>query len=325
LAGFSTALVAVLLYFWRAGLWRTLWESHFQLISRYVASELTPDYWILPFAGAIYGLGFWTVAATAVALSIAWKERELSAFGPIFLGTATGYASVLMQVRLSSYEFEACYPFFAMVWGYLAVKSFASCRALTSGLAGRGWRWGRVLLWILVATGAFWLMRSEALSWVQGYRELAQWLRNEELFYASYPAQFPLEHLGGQMQVIHYLREKSAPGDQVFVWGAHPLIYYLSGLHSPVRFVTNFPLIATWGPPAWREELMRELERSHPAFIVVARRDQIPSVTFTNLDSEEYLKVFPELNGFISRSYQPVVQSRDFVIYHLKIPPRKGE
>lgn len=131
------------------------------------------------------------------------------------------------------------------------------------------------------------------------------------------------------MRVIHYLQENSAPpgrgapgakastpgGDNgVYVWGAAALIYYLTGRPSPSRFVPNFPLVAPWGPPAWRDELIADLQRSPPAFIVVAQGDQ-GSKALRPLDSEAYLKRFPALNAFISKSYERAAAFPFFVVY----------
>ena len=79
--------------------------------------------------------------------------------------------------------------------------------------------------------------------------------------------------------------------------------------------------MAVWGPPAWREELVHDLRRSPPAFIIVARNDAIFPVTFTRLDSEQYLSVFPALNAFISDGYQRAATFPDFVVYRRKAVP----
>ena len=78
----------------------------------------------------------------------------------------------------------------------------------------------------------------------------------------------------------------------------------------------NLALRAAWSPPAWKDDLIRDLKRSPPAFIVVGRGDPARNVAFTEMDSEQYLKIFPELNAFISDSYRAVAPFPDFVVYH---------
>jgi len=50
----------------------------------------------------------------------------------------------------------------------------------------------------------------------------------------------------------------------------------------------------------------------------VARHDRIWGVTFTSMDSEQCLSVFPSLAGFLASEYQPVKNLDNFEIYRLK-------
>jgi hypothetical protein len=156
------------------------------------------------------------------------------------------------------------------------------------------------------------------------YEWLREWQANPHGFYANYPAEDPVDHLGGQILVIDYLRENSTPGDGVFVWGACPLIYYLTGLPHPTRFVRNDPLISPWAPLAWRKEVVLGLKRSPPRFFVVARGDEEPYISFTQLDSEQYLEQLPELSAFITERYARVAIFNDFVVYGRKSAPGRG-
>ncbi len=325
LSGLLTMVGFVLGYFALAGLWGPLWESHFKIVPRYAGMGFArgPDYWVVPVAATMRELGLTSVAATLVSFLIAYKKHELSCYGPVFLGAAMGYASTAMQVRFHWYTFETCYPFFAVVWGYLGVKLDEGVQAASLRFVASFRRWARVLAGVLLASIIFWPLPEQVRGLAQDYQGLGAWWCDRDRFYANYPSQFNLEHLKDQMQVIRYLQKRSAPGDGLFVWGTHPLLYFLTGLHSPTRFVPNHPLISPWGRPAWREELILDLRRSPPSFIVVARNDQLPSVTFTQMDSEQLLKVFPELEAFISGSYQPVATFSDFVIYRREVPPPK--
>ncbi len=326
LSGLLTMVGFVLGYFVLAGLWGPLWESHFEIVPRYAGMGFArrPDYWVVPIAATMRQLGLASVAATLVGFLIAHKKHELSCYGPVFLGAAMGYASTAMQVRFHWYTFETCYPFFAMVWGYLGVKVDEGVQAASVRFVSSFRRWARVVAGVLLASIIFWPLPDQVRGLVEDYQGLGAWWCDQDRFYANYPSQFNLEHLKDQMQVIHYLQKRSAPGDGLFVWGTHPLLYFLTGLHSPTRFVPNHPLISPWGPPAWREELMSSLEKSPPSFIVVARRDALPSVTFSRLDSEQLLKSFPELNAFISESYQAVATFPYFVIYRRNALPFNG-
>lgn len=316
-AGFMVSVAAVLGYFALAGLWSVLWQSHFQMVSRYGVTPLGNwrNAWLTPVAATVLFLGFLTVLALAAGFILALKRRELGRFAPVFLGAAFGYGSAAMQFRFPSFGFEPCHPFFAMGWGYVAVKAFEWARAFDREKAVRTWSAARILVWFVLANAFFWPVFLDSTRLARGYRRLAEWRADHDAFYANYPEQYRLEHLGGEMQVIHYLQANARPRDGVYVWGAAALIYFLTGQPSPTRFVPNFPLLAAWGPPAWREELVRDLRNSPPGFIVLARHDVLYPVTFTWLDSAEYLKQFPALDALISGSYREVADFPDFVVY----------
>ena len=317
LAGVLAAVAGVLGYFWRAGLWTTLWESHFKMLPRYGAFPLEhfSDYWTSPIFRTLGYLGFLTPLAPVVALVIARKRGELARFAPVFAGAVTGYISVVMQVHFFPSAFEACYPFFAMAWGYLGVKAFDYFRRPDRDFAASGRRPERVCLWALIAVVGLVMLLGEGVALAKRYGELYQWSRNPDEFYAHYPEPIPGEHLENEMRVINLLKRESTPGAGAYVWVFYPLIYYLTGLHSPTRFVENLALRAAWSPPAWKDDLIRDLKRSPPTFIVVGRGDPARNVAFTEMDSEQYLKIFPELNAFISDSYRAVAAFPDFVVY----------
>ena len=60
---------------------------------------------------------------------------------------------------------------------------------------------------------------------------------------------------------------------------------------------------------------MRDLRKARPRYIVVTRDDALPTITYVNLDSERYLKTFPQLEGFIASNYSPVADFETFVVY----------
>ena len=343
-AGFGLTVAGVLGYFARTGLWSALWNSHFAVASRYGVSPLghAGDYFMTTLAGTVLFLGPLTALAPLAALAVArhngHETREMGKLAPVAAGAALGALSVAMQFHVHRYSFEVCYAFFAMTWGYLAVKAFEKVRELwrrtavapvkaegdqRPPLIERRYRslTEKVLLGTVLASAVLLPATLESWSIARRYRELADCVRHPDAFYAGYPEQHPLEHLDGELRVVRFLKQAARPGDEVYVWGAAALIYDLAGLGSPSRFVPNFPLMTTWGPPAWRDELLGDLRRSPPAYLVVARNDQAPTITFTDLDSERYLQVFPALRAFIDDSYQPAATYPDFIVYRRIRPP----
>jgi hypothetical protein len=315
--GSGAVVAGVLLYFWLVGSWAQFIEDQFVVLPRYaaMAMERTPNYWLWALNQTFTVLGPWTEAATGAALLIAWKSRDLKRLAPIMAAAVLGYASLAVQVRFHAYAFETCNPFFAMIWAYLGLRIFEGFCTLACSFAARGWRVARVLAWVVFANIAVWPVPVQLLNIVEHYKALGSWWRQPEAFYATYPWPNPISHFPDQMRVISYLRQNVKPGDSVFVWGSEPLIYFLTGTHQPTRFVLNLPLVSPWSPPEWRVEVVRDLEKSPPRFLVVARDDAIPYIAYHRLDSEQFLQVYPELAVFISDNYASVQHFRNFEIY----------
>ncbi len=320
--GFIFAVAGVLTYFRISGAWPALKEVQFEVLPRYGAMAFgitTNNFFLWALRETQIQLGIWYEIIAALALFIAWRRRELSAIAPAALFAFAGYLSVAMQVRFHHpYYYETCYPFFAMFWGYVCVKTYEGFRYLQRIFAQRKLTLARSLLWLVLAGVAASLLPEESVRVVQQYGFLKDWWRNPEQSYAVYYWELPLEKLRDQMRVLDFLKANSGPDDEVYVWGTAPLINFLGQRRTPSRFVSNLALISLWAPDRWRQELADTLEAKRPRYIVVVRDDAIPAVSFTTLDSEGYLLVYPALKGILNRLYVPDVRLGDFHIYRLK-------
>ncbi len=315
--GFACAVVLVFGYFWIIGAWKVFWEVLFEVMPRYaaLAAHRKTSYWVWATRQMEFVLGPWTEIATLLALCFAWRCRDLKRSAPIFISAAIGFVSAASQVRFHAYYFETSYPFFGMIWGYLALTIYEGCRRAAQYFTARGWRLARVLVWIVFANVIYWPIPEEVDNLRTHYEALRDWRRDPETFYAHYPWPHPLEHLKGELGVVHYLKENSSPQDRMFVWGTQPLLYFLSQRRPPTRFFSNLGLISPWGLPSWRHELVRDLQKSPPEFIAVASKDSIPTISYTILDSRDNLKFYPELSTFIESNYRPVADFDAFTVY----------
>ena len=316
-AGLAAAIGIVLAWIVFKGAWPAMREIQFKVLPRYAAMAIqrNPHYLLSVFARTNYYLGVWTLWATLAGLLVGWMRRDLRRFAPIFLAASLAYIATVMQLRLHDYYFQTCYPFVAAIWAYLVVSIYEGTCVLARNFRHRGWGLAAGLIWIVFANAIFWPLPDELNKLTMRFEELREWRADHERFYSDYPRQLPFELLRGQFDVIHYLEKNARPSDGVYLWGSNCLIYYLSGHQAPTRFVSNLGIVSLWAQPSWREELVRDLRNAQPRFIIVTRRDALPTITYVNLDSEKYLEIFPGLDTFITQNYRSVADLESFVVY----------
>jgi len=317
LAGLAAAVSIVLAWIVLKGAWPAMKEMQFEVVPRYAAMgvQRNPHYLLSIFARTNYNLGVWNLWAALVGLLVAWLRRDLRRFAPLFLAASSAYIAVIMQLRCLDYYFQTCYPFLALLWAYLAVSIYEAFLALARNFRQRGWRLAAGLVWIVFAQAVFWPLPDEFNKLTLRYEELREWRADAKSFYRDYPRQVSLERLHTEFGVIDYLQRNAKVGDGIYVWASLGRIYYLTGHQPPTRFISSLGLMALWSPPSWRGELMRGLRRSPPRFIIVGRGDQLPTLTYVNLDSEQYLKTFPQLETFITSGYSRVADFDSCVVY----------
>lgn len=327
LSGLATAVGGVLVWFQLSGIWPAMKQVQFEVLPRYGAMVFhqTPHYFLWALGQVRFNLGTWPEAGVALALLIAWRRRDLRRTAPIFLAALAGFLVTASQARFNAYSFETFFPFLGMLWAYSAVTLFEVFHLLAQRSSDRGWKAASVGIWLIFINCAYFPLPGPAMRQVERYKGLAKWWRNPTESYETYWWPLRIEHLDGEFQVVRYLDHHSAPGDAVYVWGTAPLIYFLSRRQCPSRFVSNLGLISDWAPAAWRKQLVRTLRKRSPRYIVVERRDAIPAVSGTTLDSQEYLVRYPALARLLHKDYEKVHAFRSFVVYaRLHSPVWKG-
>jgi hypothetical protein len=316
-AGLAAVVAVVMTWVVVTGGWPVMRELEFEVLPRYAAMGIrhNPQYLLSAFARTNYYLGVWNLWAMLAGILVAWLRRDLKRFAPLFLSALSACAAVVMQIRFADYYFQTCYPFFAALWAYLAICLYEGCLALSRSLKQRGWRLAAGLVWLVFAEAVFWPLPAEFSRLNMRYEELREWIADPEAFYSNYPGQMPIEKFRAQFEVIHYLERNAKSSDGVYLWGPPCAIYYLSGHDPPNRFVTNMGVMSTWCPFSWRDELVGDLRTSRPRFIVVARHDELPTLTYVNLDSEKFIKKLPQLDALMTQDYRVVADFDSFVIY----------
>jgi hypothetical protein len=117
------------------------------------------------------------------------------------------------------------------------------------------------------------------------------------------------------LEVAAYLRAHTDVSDTVFIWGFEPTVYFLAERSPASRFLYSFPLYGEFGWEHFRDQLITDLGRNRPLYIVVVENDAIPWVTGTEDDSMTALQGFPELRDLIAHRYQFEVSLEHFHMY----------
>lgn len=127
------------------------------------------------------------------------------------------------------------------------------------------------------------------------------------------------EFVADESQLMaNFLRERVSPGDSLYIWGFRPEVYYLSRLNPPTRFIFQFPLVADWYPPEWREENVEILWAAVPPYVLVLQVDYMPWVTGSHDDSNMLLQSYDDLNDWLIYNYERETMIGNFIIWRRK-------
>ncbi|MEP7119844.1 MAG: hypothetical protein ABJE95_02995 [Byssovorax sp.] len=285
----------------------------------------TPHYTRLSWEGeTLGGMTYWgftewlcgysSVATGGVLLLLGFRPTRRERFGVLLITgiIAVHLIGVILQGKFFPYHYGATWP-------------------LTGLLAGLGfWRvWERLTTWreplgaglFVVGLTALTFGRSATKDVPHSYSERC----GERLraFTGSPRNQAEIDRLASvadvnaaaNRAVAIFLRDRVPADRTVFVWGFEPVIYDLADRTPSTRYLYDVPQRVAWAKEAERATLMRDLSASHPAAIVVERRDVFPMVTGDAIDSNDTLQQFDALRSLLREHYSMVETIEDFDIY----------
>lgn len=116
-------------------------------------------------------------------------------------------------------------------------------------------------------------------------------------------------------QVAAYLRERTTPGDSLFIWGFRPEVYYLSRLQPATRYIFQFPLVGSWYPQEWQDDNVSLLWAALPPYVLILQGDYMPWVTGSAQDSATLLQAYTELNNWLMYNYERDAQIGTFQLW----------
>lgn len=120
------------------------------------------------------------------------------------------------------------------------------------------------------------------------------------------------------LRVVRYLERNTTRGDSIFIWGFRPQVAYMAGLRPATRYQAQFPLVAEWYPPEWRQQNVDVLWAALPPYVLVMQADWMPWVTGRDQDSHELLVEYEPLNSWLIYNYEFDREMGDFLIWKRK-------
>jgi hypothetical protein len=313
-AGGAAVVLLTVLYFAAKGALGDLHQTLFVFTPYYTKLSFRADW----FWGFVY-LAFeqWTVGFSAfIACGLglhlgmrALSPREHEGSAHVAALVVFQIVGVGMQAKFFPYHYGAALPFGALLAGWGFWKLWLRARSSVPAVAMIG-----ALLYVL----------GDARGATRDLEDTFQTrcrLRRTALFNPSQRQEIN-DHLysvadvnaGANRQVAAWLAEHTPEDAAVFVWGFEPVMYVASHRRPATRYVYNVAQRVAWATET-REGLMRDLERTPPAAIVVEHRDVFPAVTGNNLDSADSLRGFPQLAALLRDGYWRVDTIEDFDLY----------
>lgn len=262
-------------------------------------------------AALVLYLGFrWAIWGVLMLLPfvwpLAWRD---AAFRSLRIGwliwLLAGTAIMLVQAKAYDYHWLPMLPALALIGGD-TLEALAARLSQRTALLARG-----VVVAGLLGTLAL-AIWPRALPYLTG-----------QIDQTAYEAQFQAgEFIADEsLQVAQYLRERTTPGDSLYIWGFRPEIYYRSGLNPATRFIFQFPLVASWYPPEWRDENVATLWAALPPYVLVLQADYMPWVTGSHDDSNTLLQAYTELNNWLIFNYDREIQIGNVFVWRRKPAP----
>jgi Dolichyl-phosphate-mannose-protein mannosyltransferase len=99
-------------------------------------------------------------------------------------------------------------------------------------------------------------------------------ITERKFFFQASPAHasrmiYPESPFAESIRIGEYLREQTSRSDTIAVLGSEPQIYFYSNRHSATGYVYTYGLMeAQKYAPQMQQEMIREIERAHPKFLI---------------------------------------------------------
>ena len=218
-------------------------------------------------------------------------------------------AAVVAERQLAGYQYMLAVPALAMVGAIGVVDVARTLRDRDSRALAAA-----ALLGLALFAG------SEGLSWWKAYAPdvacLTGRMPRADYLHAIQPGNFSM---ADEEAAARWVREATAPGDGLLVWGLSPGLYALADRHPVTRYpfhkilMTDAPLSRMWpGLDGRRADFLDRLRADPPVVVLVGQND---ANGFEPQDSFASLGRFPELRSLLQRGYESAPPVGRFLVY----------
>jgi hypothetical protein len=242
----------------------------------------------------------WAASLIGTVLAIA-RRRWAGGVCGIFI--LSSLIVVWGQQRFTPYHWTVCLPAFALGIGlliYELLNASLSPRTQTALIGG--------LSLAILANAAYFFYQDQWLI-------MGRYIIGVETKQEFYETHGTWDHA----VAADYIRERTNPGDPIWVWGHHTAIYAISERLPSTPFIYNEPLLMhiNGGHPwkeQWRAEALDDIYENPPVYLLLTTFDR----TFFDFQNPNVAwEEIPEYNHFTSTYYLKEYEFGRFQFYHL--------
>jgi hypothetical protein len=316
IAGFIFSTAILFLWFYAHGALSELIDTLFVYDAAHFRSAFTLDrgYSHFTFAGFMRRYLFVLIPALlSLCITRGKKDRlENILLWSWFISVIIGF---FIQGRFYPYHMLPVIAPLSLLGGYAVLNLWYS--SAWSGNALFAWRKGGLLVIVSVfLLAAIWPHIQLTYHFT---RSLAERESTETYYnrFFSFPGLFSFT---ATIDAAQYIKNKTAREDTILVWGFQPLVYFLSERQAPTRFFFSAPLLAPFNikKNAWRRELLADIQKRPPKYIIVVEQDTFPNMLMANIntDSRAALNGFPDFLLYLKKYYAIEYKTGNFILYH---------
>ncbi len=313
--GFSFFCIIVLLLYYFTGALKELIDVQFVQSSLYakIAYDTETKEFIYNQLIRLFGFSVYAplIFSSFIAFTYLKIKKKLSSPNLLVLfWIIASLLSLIIQWKFYYYHFLAIIAAISvgsvLIFSYLKDTYSSKAKILNIGFIGL------FLLYFAYALKPYISNYDSLLSYVSGKETL------KELYIKNGITTDSVFMMKKTLNAIEFVNENTVQGDNIYLWGYDPLVYYLSGRDCASRFVYNVPLLWKGENNEFRKEFINAINTANPKLIIIASNDPIYFISGYNEDSKQLLERFSEFKEILNNKYIFKERIDDYDFYELK-------